>query len=38
VFTVPTLMSKMLYVLVFIAHGRRELVHLNMTSSTFGWC
>jgi hypothetical protein len=27
-FTVPTLTFKTLYVLVFIAHGRRELVHV----------
>jgi transposase InsO family protein len=27
--TVPTLTFKTLYVLVFIAHGRRELVHVN---------
>ena len=32
-FTVPTLTFKMLYVLVFIAHGRRELVHVNVTAT-----
>ena len=31
--TVPTLTFKALYVLVFIAHGRRELVHINVTAS-----
>src|SRR5437588_10321406 len=30
-FTVPTLTFKTLYVLVFVAHGRRELVHVNVT-------
>jgi transposase InsO family protein len=30
---VPTLTSKTLYVLVFIAHDRRELVHLNVTAN-----
>src|SRR6266446_156515 len=30
--TVPTLTFKTLYVLVFIAHGRRELVHVNVTA------
>jgi transposase InsO family protein len=38
VFTVPTLTFKTLYVLVFIAHGRRELVHVNVTASpTAAW-
>jgi transposase InsO family protein len=37
-FTVPTLAFKTLYVLVFIAHGRRELVHVNVTSNpTAAW-
>jgi transposase InsO family protein len=37
-FTVPTLTFKTLYVLVFIAHGRRELVHVNVTASpTAAW-
>jgi putative transposase len=37
-FTVPTLTFKTLYVLVFIAHGRRELVHVNVTSNpTAAW-
>jgi transposase InsO family protein len=37
-FTVPTLTFKTLDVLVFIAHGRRELVHLNVTASpTAAW-
>ena len=36
--TVPTLTLKTLYVLVFIAHGRRELVHVNVTASpTAAW-
>ena len=30
--TVQTLTFKTLYVLVFIAHGRRELVHLAVTA------
>ena len=35
---VPTLTFKMLYVLVFIAHGRRELVHVNVTANpTAAW-
>ncbi len=34
--TVPTLTFKTLYVLVFIAHGRRELVHVNVTSNPTG--
>src|ERR671928_107763 len=37
-FTVPTLTFKTLYVLVFIEHGRRELVHLNVTANpTAAW-
>jgi transposase InsO family protein len=37
-FTVPTLMFKTLYVIVFIAHGRRELVHVNVTANpTAAW-
>ena len=36
--TVPTLAFKPLYVLVFIAHGRRELVHVNVTANpTAAW-
>ena len=36
--TVPTLTFKMLYVLVFIAHGRRELVHVHATTTpTAAW-
>jgi transposase InsO family protein len=31
--TVHTLTFKTLYVLVFIAHGRRELVHVNVTAN-----
>jgi transposase InsO family protein len=31
--TVQTLAFRTLYVLVFVAHGRRELVHLNVTAS-----
>jgi transposase InsO family protein len=35
---VPTLTFKTLYVLVFMAHGRRELVHVNVTASpTAAW-
>ena len=30
---VPTLTFTTLYVLVFIAHGRRELVHVNVTAN-----
>jgi hypothetical protein len=30
---VPTLTFKMLDVPVFIAYGRRELVHVNMTAN-----
>ena len=34
----PTLTFKTLYVLVFIAHGRRELVHVNvMANPTAAW-
>src|ERR671938_914735 len=37
-FTVPTLTFKTLYVLVFIAYGRRELVHVNVTTNpTAAW-
>jgi transposase InsO family protein len=37
-FTVPTLTFKTLYVLLVIAHGRRELVHVNVTASpTAAW-
>jgi transposase InsO family protein len=37
-FTVTTLTFKTLYVLVFIAHGRRELVHVNVTANpTAAW-
>src|SRR5262245_11428272 len=37
-FTVPTLTFKTLYELVFIAHGRRELVHANVTANpTAAW-
>jgi len=36
--TVQTLAFKTLYVLVFIAHGRRELVHVNVTANpTAAW-
>jgi hypothetical protein len=36
--TVQTLTFKTLYILVFIAHRRRELVHLNVTASpTAAW-
>jgi hypothetical protein len=36
--TGPTLTFKTLYVLVFIAHGRRELVHRNVTANpTAAW-
>ncbi len=36
--TVPTLTFKTLYVLIFIAHGRRELVHVNVTANpTAAW-
>jgi hypothetical protein len=30
---VPTLTFRTLYVLVFIAHGRRELIHINVTAN-----
>ena len=34
----PTLTFKTLYVLVFIAHGRHELVHVNVTANpTAAW-
>jgi hypothetical protein len=37
-FTVPALTFKMLYVLVFITHGRRELVHVSVTANpTAAW-
>jgi hypothetical protein len=37
-FTVPILTFKPLYVLVFIAHGRRELMHVNVTANpTAAW-
>jgi len=37
-FTVPTRTFETLYVLVFIAHGRRELVHVNVTANpTAAW-
>ena len=37
-FTVPTLTFKTLYVRVFIAHDRRELVHVNVTANpTAAW-
>jgi transposase InsO family protein len=37
-FTVQTLAFKTLYVLVSIAHGRRELVHVNVTANpTAAW-
>jgi hypothetical protein len=37
-FTVPTLTLKTLYVLIVIAHGRRELVHVNVTANpTAAW-
>ena len=37
-FTLPTLTFKTLYMLVFIAHGRRELVHVNVTANpTAAW-
>ncbi len=36
--TLTTLTFKTLYVLVFIAHGRRELVHVNVTANpTAAW-
>jgi putative transposase len=37
-FTVPMLTFRTLYVLVFIEHGRRQLVHLNVTANpTAAW-
>lgn len=37
-FTVQTVACKTLYVLLFITHGRRELVHGNVTARpTFAW-
>ena len=37
-FTVRTLTFRTLYVLLLVAHGRRELVHVNVTSSpTAAW-
>ena len=37
-FSVQTLTFKTLYVLVFIAHGRRELMHVNVTANpTAAW-
>src|SRR5215216_2220787 len=37
-FTVQTFAFKTLYVLLFVAHGRRELVHLNVTAHpTAAW-
>jgi hypothetical protein len=37
-FPVPTLTFRTLYVLVFIAHDRRELVHVNVTANpTAAW-
>ncbi len=35
--TVQTLTFKTLYVVVFIAHGRRELVHANVTANPTAW-
>ena len=36
--TIPTLTCKTLHVLVFIAHGRRKLMHVNVTTSpTTAW-
>jgi transposase InsO family protein len=36
--TVPTLTFRTLYVLVFIAHGRRQLVHVHVTANpTAAW-
>jgi hypothetical protein len=34
--TVPTLTFRTLYVLVFVSHARRELVHANVTASPTG--
>jgi transposase InsO family protein len=37
-FTVQTLTFRTLHVLLFVAHGRRELIHVNVTSSpTAAW-
>src|ERR671928_1079146 len=36
--TVQTLTFKTLYVLIFIAHGRSELVHVNVTASPTAGC
>jgi putative transposase len=37
-FTVQTLTFRTLYVLLFIAHGRRELLHVNVTAHpTAAW-
>ncbi len=37
-FVVHTVSYHVLYVLFFISHGRRELVHFNVTSNpTAGW-
>lgn len=37
-FAVPTLTFKTLYALVFIDHGRRRLVHVNVTANpTAAW-
>ena len=37
-FAVPTLTFKTLYALVFIDHGRRRLVHVNVTANpTADW-
>jgi putative transposase len=37
-FTVQTITFQTLYVLLFVAHGRRELAHVNVTSSpTAAW-
>ena len=37
-FTVPTLVFRTLYVMVFIAHDRRQLVHVNVTARpTAAW-
>jgi putative transposase len=36
--TVPTLSFRTLYVLLFVSHGRRELIHVNVTSNpTAAW-
>ena len=39
--TVPTVTFKRLYALLVIAHGRRELVHINVRASPTAawiWC